>query len=293
MYHGIVDQPLAVFNWCQLPTAEFEEQIRFLSERYHVLPLMELVDRMEAGYAVPDNAVALTFDDGFRNVYTTAHPILLRHGMPYTVFLVTGQVGTRQPAWPDQLYLMIAETKQERLRYGGREWSLADSGQRASAYRRISARLKGLRPGALAVDLDEIRGRLGVAPVGETCPLATLNWDEVEELAQTGLASFGSHSHSHAILSLWDGKAQEEELRVSRDLVREHVGAVDAFAYPNGRRRDFTETTKRLLLDLGYRCGLTTIPGLNGRRVDPFELRRVNVGADTDLAQFQLRMLGL
>ena len=293
MYHGLVDHPLEVYNWCQLPVSRFEEQICFLFKYYHVIPLMELVDRLQTRTAIADNAVALTFDDGFRSVYKMAHPILSRHNLPYTVFLVTGLVGTGQPAWPDQLYNVIANTPRDHLALAGREWVLSDSEHRAAAYREISSWLKTLRPDGRAAFLDEIRGQLGDIPVIASSALSTLSWHEVEELVGTGLVAFGSHSHSHPILSGCDARTQEEELRTSKELLQEHVGQVDAFAYPNGTRRDFTQITKTLLMRLGYECGLTTIPGLNRLGTDVYELRRVNVGADTTLAGFELRMLGL
>jgi hypothetical protein len=86
---------------------------------------------------------------------------------------------------------------------------------------------------------------------------------------------------------------QYEELRASRDILRERLGSADLFAYPNGRRADFTTFTKKLLLELEYRCGVTTQPGLNRPGADLYELHRVCVGADTTLPEFELRMIGL
>lgn len=56
---------------------------------YSVLPLEELVGRLRKGEALPDKAVAITFDDGYDSIYTEAFPILRRRGWPFTVFVTT------------------------------------------------------------------------------------------------------------------------------------------------------------------------------------------------------------
>lgn len=81
-------------------------------------------------------------------------------------------------------------------------------------------------------------------------------------------------------------------METSRDVLRERLGTADLFAYPNGGPGDFSGATKRLLVELGYRCGLATIPGLNRVGADLFELRRVGVGGDTTLSEFEWLMTG-
>jgi len=68
----------------------FRRQIEFLSENeYCVLPLGEIVEKLIANEPLSPKSIALTFDDGFQNFYTTAFPILAAHDFPATVFLVT------------------------------------------------------------------------------------------------------------------------------------------------------------------------------------------------------------
>jgi peptidoglycan/xylan/chitin deacetylase (PgdA/CDA1 family) len=294
MYHGVTASPLPAFNWCQLPAQRFAEQIRFLAREYHILPVREVVRRLADGRPLPDRAVALTFDDGFRNVLTTAFPVLKRFQAPATVFLVTGLVGTNQPAWPDRLFHALVTTRHAEVFFEGRAWPLGTARERAVAYRYLADRLKVVD----AQTKDDMLERLieetgGEARVGPESPLATMDWDEAAQLAKSGLVEFGSHTHNHPILSRCPPEVQRQELRRSRDLLRERLGAADLFAYPNGGRRDFTPVTKWLLAELGYACGLTTAPGLNVPGADPYELRRVNVGADMTLADFERAMVGL
>ncbi|HMM20346.1 MAG TPA: polysaccharide deacetylase family protein [Selenomonadales bacterium] len=77
-----------------LAPQEFEEQIRYLSEHgYHSISPDMLMDYIERGKPLPDKPVLITFDDGYRDNYTNAFPILKKYGFTATIFLVTGLVG--------------------------------------------------------------------------------------------------------------------------------------------------------------------------------------------------------
>lgn len=294
MYHGVTERPLEPFNWSQIDQDTFAEQIEFLAQHYTILPLREALDRQERGAPLPAAPAVVTFDDGFRSVRTQAFPILKKHGVPATVFLVSGQVGTGQPAWPEQLYHTVANTDCTQVTFAGREWPLGTNAERAATYRALAGRLKALdtdeKDAKLSALLQDLAGPI---PIPADSHLATLDWSEINELARGGLVDFGSHTHTHPILARCTPARQEQELRVSRDIIRERLGRCDLFAYPNGTRADFTPLTQRLLAELGYRCGLSTVAGLNRAHTDRFAMRRVNVGADADLGEFKLLMVGL
>jgi peptidoglycan/xylan/chitin deacetylase (PgdA/CDA1 family) len=294
MYHGVIEEPSPVYNWCQIERCEFERQIDFLATEYIVMPLDEVVQRIHRSAPLPRRAACVTFDDGFRNVATTAFLVLEAYRIPSTVFLVTSLVGTDQPAWPDQLFHAVAASGATLVEFDGRRWPLRTASQRARAFQVLCGRLIRMERGRKDDAFGRIVQQLGPIPaIGPDSSMATMGWDEVERLAGTGLMSFGSHTHTHQILSRCDAETQEAELRASRDILRERLGSADLFAYPNGSRDDFSQATSRLLGRLGYRCGLTTVPGLNATGSDPYKLRRVNVGADVSMSRFELLMAGL
>ena len=72
----------------------FRRQIKFLSEnRYRVLPLGKIIEKLLSKEPISPKTIALTFDDGFQNFYSTVFPMLAAHGFSATVFLVTGFCG--------------------------------------------------------------------------------------------------------------------------------------------------------------------------------------------------------
>jgi peptidoglycan/xylan/chitin deacetylase (PgdA/CDA1 family) len=96
----------------------------------------------------------------------------------------------------------------------------------------------------------------------------------VLHLARRGM-SVGAHSRNHRILSSLDVEHAREEIGGSRQDLERLVGAeVRDFAFPNGRFADFNESTRRLVAEAGFRCALTTEPGIVRAGDDPLALRR-------------------
>ena len=62
--------------------------------------MSEVGEYMEGGNTFPRRAVAITFDDGFANLYTHALPVLQRYGLRATVYIITGMVG-KTTKWTD------------------------------------------------------------------------------------------------------------------------------------------------------------------------------------------------
>lgn len=95
MYHQIADLTDA-----QDPTRlavsprEFARQMEFLVENgYQCVPLDRAIEDLSSGRRPVSKQVAVTFDDGFRDFYATAAPLLQRYKVPATVFMVTGSAG--------------------------------------------------------------------------------------------------------------------------------------------------------------------------------------------------------
>lgn len=91
MYHRIGEE--SAFPSTSVSREQFEEHVSLLENgRYTVWPLDRLVEALRAGGKIPDNTVAITFDDAYRTVYETAWPRLRRAGFPFTLFASTGAI---------------------------------------------------------------------------------------------------------------------------------------------------------------------------------------------------------
>lgn len=291
MYHGVVAEPLEVFNWCQLSLSRFEEQIRFLSQEYEIHPLREIVERIRKGLPLPERAAVITFDDGYRSVYTAALPVLARCQVPFTVFLVTNLIGSAELIWTDRLFCSLSGANTGAINFAEQVFPVASPGQRSATYYTIGAALKRMDNDGKDMALQQLLQWM--PPPVLASAFRTLNWNEIQQLAGGGLADFGSHSHTHPILSRCDRERQRREIQQSRDILCEHLGVCDLFAYPNGREFDYTGETKSLLREGGFHAALTTVHGFNRQRSDLFELHRIGVGADMTQADFECLMWAL
>lgn len=79
--------------------AGFERHCRFYRRHFRVVPLRELVHRLEQGLPVHRH-LAITFDDGYRDNFVNARPVLEKLSLPATFFVVSGWIGTATvPRW--------------------------------------------------------------------------------------------------------------------------------------------------------------------------------------------------
>ncbi|MGH7415885.1 MAG: polysaccharide deacetylase family protein [Candidatus Rokuibacteriota bacterium] len=247
--------------------------MRHVAEHYVVLPVEELAECARRG-RVPKRALALTFDDGYRDTLTHAAPILARHALPATVFLATGYIGTSEMPWYDLLALGFKTTSERGVEIApGRILSLGSTGERLSALQTALMHLKRLPD----VDRQKALGRLlGVLrPSGsQRLKRVMLDWEEADALRGLGF-SIGAHTIDHPIMSRVAPEAAWGQIHGSKMDIERHLGvSVRAFAYPNGGSDDYDSTTVDLVARAGFSCAVTTRRGLNSARTPVFELLR-------------------
>lgn len=256
-----------------LPTGLFAARMEHIARYYDVLPVDELVDRLHAG-RLPRKALALTFDDGYRDNLTHAAPVLARYGLPATVFLTTGLIGTQSVAWFDRLALALKATTRRELSLEGRPaLPLRSTAERLqalqSALRHLKRRSDAERRAGVERIVTDLDGR------GLELPKhLMLTWDEAAALRGLGI-SIGAHTVTHPILSRLSPEEAWYEINGSKEAIERGLGLTPrAFAYPNGGREDCSETVVGLVARAGFSCAVTTQRGLNTRRTPLMELRR-------------------
>lgn len=102
MYHKVGRPPAgSQLRDLWVSTERFERQMRYLKDNgYHAVRFSDLERSARTGEALPDKPVLVTFDDGYRNNFLEAFPVLQRHGIPAGIFLVYETLG-RHNAWHD------------------------------------------------------------------------------------------------------------------------------------------------------------------------------------------------
>lgn len=295
MFHGVHDEPLSPRCWHVLDAPGFRRRVEYLRRHFTVLPLQEALDRLATG-TLPPRAVALTFDDGTRNLATHAAPVLRELNLPAAVFLATGPMGSDRTLWPDRLWLALTRSTATEinlatvglgsLRLGGRA-------SRGRVYAAAVERLKDLADDRRIVVLDDMLAALGFTDGTDAGPFRMLSWAEAHAMAADGLVTLHPHSVTHPILARCaDAKVHREIADSCATLERETGCTASVFAYPNGRAQDFDARAKAVLQSLGVRWALSTESGFAERHSDPLALPRLAVGSNSSFAAFRLAVSG-
>src|SRR5499426_2712898 len=216
----------APFRWASRGQALILTYHRF-SEREGEAPLSRLAECLQKR-GVPPRLAAITIDDGYRDAYEIAFPILRKHRAPATVFVVTEFVEGTAWLWTDKpRYLMeFAAPQGFEIKIGGRRLiqKLTGWDSRATAAHAVNAALKPLPEKARDAVIERLAYDLGVRlPSQPPAEYGAINWRQAREMADAGM-EIGSHTLTHPILTgLSDGRLREEVGR-SRDRIQTTLG---------------------------------------------------------------------
>ncbi len=106
MYHSVNLMPKEG-NRLQISQDTFDRQMRFLKEKkYNVVTLEEVARIILSGKSVPHKTVVITLDDGYRDNYYFAFPILKKYGLPATIFIIYNEIGRFDRLSWNEVYTM-------------------------------------------------------------------------------------------------------------------------------------------------------------------------------------------
>ena len=145
-YHGVTASPSSPFGNLRrlhVPAPRFEEHLRVLSTECRPIALRELVEAIETGKSLPARSVVVTFDDGYRNVFTTALPLLRKYSVPATLFVVTHNGGRM---WEDDVEVAVELAAAESARCNGAVYRVHSLDDKRRALAAILPALQRLGP---------------------------------------------------------------------------------------------------------------------------------------------------
>lgn len=278
MYHRI-GPPGTADGGVMVSSTHFGQHLQALRDHFVTVPLAELVASLAAG-AAPRRSVAITFDDGYVDNLTAAKPLLERHDVPATVFVVSGYVGSGRRFWWDELERICTSpaTLPERLelatRGSSRAWDVDAGADRRPLFRELRELLGGLEEDEREDALAQLQVWANPAP-GEG-ELETLSADQLRELHRSGLVDIGAHTVTHPRLTDLPSEHQLDEIRGSVRQLAEYIDrGVTLFSYPFGAH---DETTVACAREAELACACTTESRGIDSTTDPYRLPRLYVG---------------
>jgi peptidoglycan/xylan/chitin deacetylase (PgdA/CDA1 family) len=282
-YHRV--GPYARKSPMWLSAEEFEKQLIFLKGSYEIVSMYELMQYIKEK-PIKKKLAAVTFDDGYKDNYIYAFPILRKYKIPATFFLTSGHIGTDNLLWFDKIEYVVINTKLKEIDvdYFGK----IILGNRLQKAIEIIEKLKQipeddknkLIENIIKVSLVEIPKNYGKNTI--------LSWDEVKIMSESGI-DFGSHTVTHPILKNMSLDQIKYEISWSKKTIESKIGkAIYGFSYPNGTVNDFDKQISSIVKNIGFEYAVTMIQKMVFPQSDLYELGRLYSTDDFNLFKFYI-----
>lgn len=266
----------------------FDHQVAWLKSGYDVICPRDLPSALQSRKG---RYVLLTFDDGYRDNYTQAFPVLSRHGIPATFFITTGFLDNPRLAWWDEMAWMIRTCRRDQIDlrpWIGEPIQFVDP-TRERGVRTVLAAYKSLPGNQTWEFLDALAAAAGTGrfPSKDACDV-WMTWEMIREMHNAGM-EIGGHTVNHPILSRLPAKEQLREIRDSVHRLRTELGGpVHSFSYPNGDRGSFNDDTRASLRSVGIESAFSYYGGYRTfDQWDPLDIRRYSVESNMSLSLFK------
>lgn len=279
-YHRIGDGSRGVFDrgvW-SASAEDFDRHVAFLKSHFDVVTPDDLPD---VCVRPRDRFVLITFDDGYRDNYAAAFPILKRHGVAATFFVTTGFLDTRRLAWWDEIAWMVRTSARPGI--DADTWLpgpvVFDEPDREHAVETLLRLYKSLPSDTTEAYLEFLAeatgaGRCGSGPASEMW----MTWDMLREMRAAGMV-IGGHTVSHPVLANLAPERQCEEIAGCATRLIEEIGEpLRYFSYPVGQQTSFTGETRACVRQAGVRYAFSYYGGFRQfHDWDDMDVRRMAI----------------
>lgn len=293
-YHDLSQQG-DFLSWMRVKTEVFERQIRLFKKIGNFIRPDELYNASQ----LKRNRLnlILTFDDGYCNNYHLGFPLIKKYGVPALFFISTSNMQSGEPFWFDRIIQPIQRNNLKSLDLR----SLGLKNYQFSTPTRVRwddlqvlledvKYAETMRNEVIVDHIEHILQKVcpSQASFSRSDRYQPLTPQHIAEMHQSGLCFFGSHSHTHTILTILSDDELNMELSKSRRILEEIVGeTVTYISYPNG---DADERVKLASRNAGYRYGYTTNKAVTGYYTDEMYIPRVLIGGFDSTAKIMWKI---
>lgn len=309
MYHRVLSgEELTRYSYQTGMTVSidtFRMQMEYISRHCRPVSLGDFTDHLQRNVPFETMTVLVTFDDGWRDNFVNAYPILKERQIPAVIFLPTDYIDSNRHFWQQELAEIILAIRNKALKND--EWWRA----RAEVldhivHKAVTSSEEGLTLALANLLNDQKKKTINqIQKLIESLRRAFddtekhsdkadtfLTWDEVRTMAYDGI-EFGSHGKNHSLLTVISNKEAEQEISGSKTDAEKHIGEqIKAFSYPNG---NYNDAVMNLVKQEGYLLAFGTAPGIVSSDDDRYSIKRINVHEDmtNTLPMFLARIAGL
>jgi peptidoglycan/xylan/chitin deacetylase (PgdA/CDA1 family) len=195
--------------------------------------------------------------------------------VPATFFIPTDLIENRHLGWWDLISFIVNRSSQHVIRYKDEQMVL--NGNRSPVVQHFIRKMTSEGSQETRDLVPALSDICGVElPSQDTQDKELMTWQQINEMARSGM-TIGSHTHTHRVLKTLPATDQEDELRISKEILHAKIGRpIRSIAYPVGGYTHFTGCTKNLAQMCGYQVGFSFATGINRSPDDTFAIRRVS-----------------
>lgn len=264
-----------------------EAQMRLLLRYRRPVSMDEMARALSKGGYIPENAVALTFDDGYSDNYEIAYPVLKQHSIPATFYVCPGLIDAKRGFWWDEVYACFRHTRMSclstvglRQEFGGGcqfpegRLTLESSKQKQAAANLMIRLGKQMAANSIPGFLKILKEELQVCGQTSDRTSVLMMWPEINEMANNGM-DFGNHTMTHPMMTHISEKELQREVQEARIRLQSELRRpISGFVYPSG---DYNELVRETVRKTGHSYACTSDSGFFTQGDDPYLLKRVNI----------------
>jgi peptidoglycan/xylan/chitin deacetylase (PgdA/CDA1 family) len=293
-YHRIgrgKDTPFDRALWSASPEA-FEEQLVFLKRHTDVIAIDDLPTVIARGRG---RYTLITFDDGYRDNYLVAFPLLKRHGLTATFFVSTGFLDSPRLPWWDEIAWMVRTSPRRRIELAPYFSTpiVYDEPEREGSVRALLRAFKAMPSSATDAYLDAIASATETGRYRLPDVLSLwMTWEMVREMRVHGMA-IGGHTADHVVLARLSEERQRAQINGCAQRLQAELGEpMRWFSYPVGGLQAFNQATRRCLVECGVEYAFSYYGGVRTfDDWDRYDIRRIAIESETDSDLFRAMVL--
>jgi peptidoglycan/xylan/chitin deacetylase (PgdA/CDA1 family) len=231
--------------------------------KYDIVSLDE-VCRRAVTLAEPRRFVCLTFDGAYKDLITSAYPVLSKYGVPFAVYVPTAFPDGVGEAWWLALEEVIAREQRISLVMDRKEqrFDIATTPEKYQLYAFLEGWMRALAPPDLAFAIKDLCTRYSVDLSGLSRQ-ASMDWDDLGRLAADPNVTIGSATVNYPALSNLKDADALREMTMGRAVAQAAFHRdVRHFVYPFGDRASFRRQHVAMAEEAGFASAASAIPGV-------------------------------
>lgn len=275
LFHRI--NPVRDPFWDPIDPAQFEEQIKFLQKKYYIVQLESFLDQQEK-VKTKKPLASIVFDDGYKDFMEYALPILQKHQLPSSMYVVSNCVDQLHPIWTYKLDYLFLKTKRRQIQIeteteGLQEITWASEEEKMLFAKKLKPTLKKIKNKKRENICKQIFRQLNDIEIPENL---YMNWEDLRQIKGEGVA-IGSHTVTHPMLGNIENEERIfSELKDSADRIKKELGFFPkTISYPIG---SYSPAVKKKAEEIGYQYGLAVNQNkYKSSKHDFFEIPRLEL----------------